>query len=284
MENSCISIAIFYDKTGWSSLILDGIIPFFKNNKEKNSYILSLSEERGNHVNIFVTTPKNNARLFLKKADEFFKSFILSNQIYESRNLISENGVFYNFEPNTIHYGIYDSHLSKSQNDETLYFQEKFSQLLIATFKEHEEETILSLTEIMIELFAIFLDGSNLKKVEVIELFDKLLKKEYSKYNEKTIKKIHVLNRANFNKNKEHVIDFLKGEEYKSDKLEVYKKQWKYIIKASYRQFKHVDREEYLINTLCNVFNFQDRISAYYLFVNALKVTHYDDNREFINL
>ncbi|MEP5338171.1 MAG: hypothetical protein ABJL44_07875 [Algibacter sp.] len=272
IENSCISIAIFYDETGWSSLILDGIIPFFKKNKEKSNYILSLNKERGNHVKIFVITPKNNVRLLLKKVDKFFKGFILNNQICKSRNLISGNGIFCDFEPNSIHYGIYDCHLCKSQNDKTLYFQERFSQFLITTFKKYEEETILSLTEIMIGLFAVFLDASSLKKAEVIELFDKLLTKEYSKYNEKTIKKIHILNRTNFTKNKEHVIDFLKGEEYKSDKLEMYQKQWKHIINAFYGQFKHVNEEEYLINKLCDIFNFEDRISAYYLFVNALKI------------
>ena len=63
------------------------------------------------------------------------------------------------------------------------------SKLPIYTFEEFEEETIISLTEIMIEFFAMINQYSGFKNTKTTALFEKLLETEYRKYNDNALKK-----------------------------------------------------------------------------------------------
>lgn len=274
IDNLGMSIAIFYDQTEWHSLILNAILPFVEKTKEVDDFFLSLSRNRGNHVKLFLLTSKSEAKKLVQKADSYFNDFIGDHKISNKESLFSQNGIFRDFESNTVHYGLYDFYLSTSPNN-SIYFQKEFSQLLIAIFKKHREETISSLTEIMIVLFALFYDSSSFKKIEVVQLFDKLLETEYQKYNTETLKKSLVLNETNFVENKAYLVSFLKNKAYLSREFEEQQKLWSTIVTTYYEKsgYRKKNKVGYLIDMLCNVFDLEDRISAYYLFVNALKLT-----------
>lgn len=269
-----LSIAIFYDRTEWHSLILNAILPFVKKAKEVDDYFLSLSRSRGDHLKLFLITSKSKAKKLIRKADSYFNDFIAEHKITKKENLFCQNGIFRDFESNTIHYGLYDFYLSTIPNNST-YLQKGFSQLLIALFKKHKGETILNLTEIMIVSFALFYESSCLTKTGMIQLFDKLLESEYQKYDAETIKESQVVNETNFVENKVYLVSFLKNKEYLSMEFDEQRKLWSTIVPTYYEKsgYKEKNKEGYLINMLCNVFDLEDRISAYYLFVNALKLT-----------
>lgn len=269
-----ISIAVFYNSFDWSDFILDCLIPFINDKKEVNSYIISLSRNRGDHIKIFLITPKLNALEIANQADKYFKSYISGKFPKESKTEeITENDIFRNFEPNTIHYGVYDNY----SFDEVYGYKNldyEFSRLLILIFEKNRNQTIYFLTEILIELLASFFDCLECDQDDIIEVVDELIEKELKKYNPDQFQKVIDINERNFIDNREAITLFLRAEKGQSELYKQSKNIWNVILEkfdTSYSNLKS-QREAFLINKLCDILYFKDRIKAFYLYSKGIRL------------
>lgn len=270
-NKSCLSISIFYEELGWHVFIIDCLRPFIEKTKEIEYWHFSFSRKRGNHIKLFLISSESEANTIVIKANKCFSVFLDENPIITNKNLIPKNDFFYDFNPNSIHYGIYDDGLG------TIRFKKEISQLIITLFERYKNDTIQSLPEIMIEFFAIFNEYLKLKKKEGIEVFNTLLKNEYQKYDDTNLKKIQIINEQHFENNRKQLISFIKHKQYLSEEVELYQKQWILIVNKyeDWLDFKTQHSEIYLISTVCRILDVEDRITPYFLFLNALR--HIED-------
>lgn len=258
-----LSISIFYDRMEWHTLILRGILPFVEKTKALEGYSLALSKNRGDHVIFFLITSESRAEDLAEKANQYFNEIVASNRTKETYNLIPKNDFFCNFEPYTVQYGLYDGQFN------SVHLEQELSKLVIYVFQKHGEETITNLTETMIEFFALFQEFSGFETKMVIQIFDNLLKNEYKKYNNTTLVKAKAILKKDFEHNKEEIISFLELRSWRNKVFEPHQEQWCVIVEQY--QVSEPSAKTCVISAMCDVFDLEDRISAYYLFVNALK-------------
>lgn len=258
-----LSISVFCEQSQWSALILNKILPFLEKTKEVDGYVLSLSRNRGDHIKLFLITTQSKTKELAEKISIHFGQLFPPNQFLEKPSLIPKNGIFSDFATNTVHYGLYDGHYRVN------YFQDGLSVLVVLIFQKHNSETIPSLTEIMIEFFALYHDYSGFSKEKIIEIFENELENEFKKYTAQTLEKVGTTISKNFNRNKLEIISFLKSKPWQKKILDPDHDQWSTMILENMELEPKIRQN--MIAALCEAFDFEDKINAYYLFVNALK-------------
>ncbi|GAB5472040.1 MAG: hypothetical protein Mars2KO_01390 [Maribacter sp.] len=268
LENKrSLSVSIFCDHTQWHKFILNYIPSFLKKNVGIENYFFSLSKNRGSHIRLTIVSPSSEATSLILKIDAYLKKCITKIGASDSKNLIPENGTFCDFTPNTIHYGVYDFYHTN------IRLQNELTTLLITTFQHYKKNTISNLIEIFIELFFILSKSPLLTKESSVKLFERLLESEYKNLDAKLLTEVKRINKTEFIENKEELISFVNQDIYSFSEMEPFQKQWFSII-LNFKKWdteKKTNQEEYLIQSVCNLFGFDNRITAYYLFVSAIR-------------
>ncbi|RKN76898.1 hypothetical protein [Ulvibacterium marinum] len=261
-----LSISIFCDHTQWHKFILNYIPSFLKKNTGIENYFLSVSKDRGSHIRLTIVSSNAEATRLALKIDAYFKKCITKIGAGDTKNVISGNGTYRDFTPNTIHYGVYDFDYTESR------LQKELTTLLITIFQHYREHTIRNLVEIFIELFSMSSTSQWLTKESSVKLFERLLESEYKNLDAKLLTEVKITNKINFVENKERLVSFINQDTYESSEMEPFQKHWYYIIRnfKKWDQKKKINQEEYLIQAICNLFDFDNRITAYYLFVSAI--------------
>ncbi len=262
-----LNISIFCDYTQWYKFISTYIPSFFKKNLGNKDYFFSLSKERGSHIRLTIIASNSQATELVLKIDTYLKQCISKIGASDTKNLIPENGIYLDFAPNTIHYGVYDF------DHTNVRLQKELTTLLIYIFQHYERNTVSNLVEIFIDLFFIFYKSPLLTKESSVKLFEKLLESEYDNLDRGLLTEVKRTNEADFAENKENLISFIDQDAYKIGEMEPFQKQWLNIINnfKKWDRENRTDQEEYLIQSVCDLFDFDYRITAYYLFVSALK-------------
>lgn len=271
-----LNISIFYADNMWYKFLNEVVYPFLNNTENLYGYNLMLSYDRGSHIKLVLKTDKPNARIIAHKADIKIKDFLKQNpSSVEVKEVKSNLHSFIDFKNNSVHYGVF--------NDKLIIFgtfQQDISTTLLQVFKFYKQDTLDNLVEIMIEFLAIFCRSAELEIHESIELFDFMLDKEYKKYNNAALNRILKLNKENFDRNAESVIQYLSI--YKTQNPELFKERWqitwskavkeRYVFLSNFLEsFNRQTEHERIINWLYYFFDFKERITVFYLFTNALK-------------
>ncbi len=262
-----LNISIFCDYAQWYKFISTYIPSFLKKNSGIEDYFFSISKERGSHIRLTIIASNSQATELVLKIDTYLKKCISKIGASDTKNLIPENGIYLDFAPNTIHYGVYDF------DHTNLRLQKELTTLLIYIFQHYERNTVSNLVEIFIDLFFIFYKSPLLTKESSVKLFEKLLESEYDNLDRGLLTEVKRTNEADFAENKENLISFIDQDAYKIGEMEPFQKQWLNIINnfKKWDKEKRTDQEEYLMQSVCDLFDFDYRITAYYLFVSALK-------------
>lgn len=262
-----LSISIFCREADWHHIIIECVFPFIKRTKELDNFYLSLSRFRGNHIKLFLIVSNKSTLQILKKVDLHLRNYLIKNKIDEKTKILPpSDGIFCDFKPNTVHYGVYE--LSANFN----YLHNQLSELLFQIFDYFRDETIGSLTEIMIELFSIFYMYSSMSKTEVEEVFNNLLENELTRY-KSTSNKIQEMYKEDLYENCTLIGLYIKNKEHDVYKLLNYQKKWLFII-LNYQKWLGKEQKNkigYLMGSICNIFDFRDKITVFYLFSFAIK-------------
>lgn len=262
-----LSISIFCDQTQWHKVILNNLLPYLKNNILFENYFISLSKKRGDHIKLMIISSNSEAPGLILKMDVYFKKCVAKIGASYKKNLIPENGTFYDFTPNTIHYGVYDfDYIS-------IRLQKELTLLLIDIFQHYIKDTLSNLVEIFIELFFIIYNSPLLTKGSTVKIFENLLELEYKNLEAKLLTEVKRINKTEFMENKEELVSFVNQDPYVYSEMGPIHKRW-YSIICNFKKWdldKKTNQEEYLIESVCNMFDFDNRITAYYLFVSAIK-------------
>ena len=91
---------------------------------------------------------------------------------------------------------------------------------------------------------------------------------------ENDLKKIQYFNHLKLKENKEQLIEFIQQNLRISKNTEIHLKHWNFIIN-NYKDWLDIKikyPDFFLINTICDVFNFEDKITSYYLVLNIFKL------------
>lgn len=275
-----LDISIFYTENMWYKILNDAITPFLSNTKDIESYVLLLNESRGSHVHLGLTVQEEKALFLAQKFDIYIKKYLKNHPSISTRSLLPKNGLYMDFNNNSVHYGIFNYSVVRSPSKTyEIYFQNVAS-VLLKVFQTYKENTLPDLVEIMIQLFTVFCNAIQLDNQKAARLFDYLLEIEYKNYKESALQKAIKINEENFENNKEPIVDYLK--EYRKSNVQQYDEEWLYswemAVKTSHSDLikiiesdKMTDAYAFMIDSLCNTFSFKNKISAYSLFSNALK-------------
>lgn len=274
-----LSLSIFYAKTSLHKIISEGIQPFVHREKDLNGYYLMLSAERGSHIKFVLKTTAANARPLAKKADLHFNKFLAENPSKSNESLLPKTGFFQNFKNNTIHYGVYQ-HSVDRKPDVFEAFQQNLSSVIIEIFAFYGQNTIENYFEILFQMIVILFNALEIEIKNAIRLFDILLDMEYQKYDAGRLKEFDEINQANFEKNKFIALQYLKSMSASPTFNVEWQNMWSKAVKECKILLDKVNAEFqisakdycYMVNMLCNTFDFKDRISLYYLFSNTLKL------------
>ncbi|WP_268223512.1 hypothetical protein [Sinomicrobium oceani] len=275
MEN--LNFSIFYDCNYWYKIINDVINPFLKNNAIEN-YIIILSEERGDHIKLTITSEKNSSVVIANKLHTLLKNYLKHNPSPPAKNLIPNKGLFKDFDGNTLHHGIFD--IARQIDSFKIPLSNAFmvSKVSLEIFKEHKENTLELLTEIILELLLISINVLIANQIEPIALFSKLFNSELKKYDKNDRLLIEQTNKLNFEKNKSEILDYIKP--FLSDELQFKQNTWKHIWqKTLNNQLNLISGNKInlqvqysrTINYLFFVFNFEEVITVYYVILAGMK-------------
>lgn len=262
-----LSISIFCDHAQWHKFVLNYIPSFLKKSVRIDEYFFSLSKNRGSHIRFTILAPNSEAAGLALKIDAYLKKCIKKIGAGDTKNLTPGNGTYCDFTPNTIHYGVYDFFYTD------IRLQKELTTLLVNIFQHYKKNTISNLVEIFIELFLILSKSAWLTKESSIQLFERLLESEYKNFDAKLLAEVKRMSKTEFVENKERLISFINQDTYTFSEMEPFQKQWYYIV-SNFKKWdkeKRNNQEEYLIQSVCNLFDFDNRITAYYLFVSAMR-------------
>ncbi len=152
------------------------------------------------------------------------------------------------------------------------------SKVSLEIFKEHKENTLELLTEIILELLLISINVLIANQIEPIALFSKLFNSELKKYDKNDRLLIEQTNKLNFEKNKSEILDYIKP--FLSDELQFKQNTWKHIWqKTLNNQLNLISGNKInlqvqysrTINYLFFVFNFEEVITVYYVILAGMK-------------
>ncbi len=273
-----LGISVFYNKKSWPDLIIEGIDPFIKSVEKIDKFYIELNGTMGFHILLVLITNRKYARDIAEKVDVYFKKFLRE---YPSSNqeLLPSYAIFQNFKNNTIQYNVCEIVLA---NRRYLLYKHQLSIVLIKIFVYYGKNTLDDLLEIMIQLFTIFCNTIKVTNQQAIKLFSDLLELEEKKCDSEIVKKIAGLNIDNFEKNKSQIVEYLKKHR-KVDRIlynESWENTWSITIQEYIKSFtnninpvQNIDAEyTFIIQELVDTFDFNDRMSAYYLFSEGLKL------------
>jgi|GEM_PF-6173106 len=261
-----LSIAIFCDHTQWHKFILNYLPSFLEKKVGIDNYFFSLGKNRGNHIKLTIISSNSKATKVVLEIDAYLKKCITKIGASTTKKVIPGNGIYRDFAPNTIHYGVYDIDYTN------IRLQKELTTLMITVFQHYGKHTISNLVEIFIDLFFMLSKSPHLTKESSIKLFERLLESEYKNLEAKLLTEVKRINKTDFEENKEKLISFINQDIYEFSEMEPFQKQW-YYITSNFKKWdmgKKANQEEYLVQAVCNLFDFDNRIMAYYLFVSAI--------------
>jgi hypothetical protein len=281
-ETLDMDISIFYARNMWHKLMNELIYIFIQNTKGIAGYSLKLSTHRGNHIKLKLQTNKAQANVLAEKADSYIRDFLKNNPSLSTASRFPENGIFLDFENNSVHYGAPEEPIMDSLEIDDKNLEQQLSSLLMQVFQVYKEDMVENLTEIMMECFIILCRAAKMKGPEAYALFDHLLKSEYRKYTQESLERIEKANGANYKNNKEAILDFVNSYDNVTFPIKdkAWQNKWYSTVQLYCRSFtKKRELEETpiqyitMIHYLCNAFNFKDKVSVFYLLSRAFKET-----------
>lgn len=281
MENKVhMNISIFYAEKVWHEILDEAIWPLIDNTKELDGYCLVLGRQRGDHLKLTLRTEKSNARSLAQKADVHLRKFLKDCPSTSTRSLVPKVGYYMDFRNNSIHYGLFENLVKRGPTGVHDIYLQEVTRVLFHIFQCYGPDTIDDLVEIMIQLFTIFCNETHLDNRAAATLFDFMLEIEYKKYKNKALIEIMKVSKDNFVANKDPILEYLNNHR-KIDFCqydEKWQSSWGHAIKKCCASLpKTIEQDKinkeytYMIDSLCDTFDFKDRISAYYLFSNAMK-------------
>lgn len=279
-----LNLSIFYHENMWYKVLNEAIWSFIDHTHDLKAYSLMLCHQRGDHIKLILKTDKNKARSLAQKADMHLRKFLKKHPSASAKSLVPKQGPYMDFKNNSVHYGIFDYLVGRGPITIFEAYQQNLTDVLLEVFQCYGPDTLNDLVEIMIQLFTVFCNAAHVDKQEAIALFDFILELEYKKFKDEALMEIIKVNKANFEDNKGPILEYLSNN--RKDATYRYNEKWqntwsravnscrKSLSKTIARD-KMKDEYVFMINSLCNAFDFKDSISAYYLFSNALKNSSY---------
>ncbi|WP_299526749.1 hypothetical protein [Winogradskyella sp.] len=276
-----LCISIFYAKPNWHQIIVGAIYPYVIDNKDVRGYFVSLNMERGEQVRLTLIADENNTRQVAMNFHKYFNDYLEKNPSPSEKSLIPKHGLFLNFKNNSIHYGAFEPYSLEKESQHFKEYLKGLSEVILQVFKDFGEDTLNQQVEIMLQLFSIFSRTIPENIGEAIEIFDSLLADEYQKISKNSLQQVNTLNKENFRANKSAILELISSNE-DTDKdffQHLWLKKWQEVLLSfskdkvkSTQQNKKMDENKKLIRMLCNTFALDDKISACYLFREALKL------------
>lgn len=268
--NLCVSI--FYDKLHWDILVVDAIMPFIYENKDL-TFFFYLNEIRGSNIRLVFVVKKGDAANVALLIDNHFTTFLAKNQ----SKLTDKNDEFFqffmNFKNNSIQYGLFE-YDSDSWQD----FYIGLSDLLFLFFNEYKNEFHLSINEILFQIITIFFNALKISDDQILEILRNLVENEneHQQYGLKLPQEITDLHEQYFLENKSVLLPYLKGfrNANANDYDEKWEVEWHNCVYSFYENFT-LENNAIEINTALNkimeVFSVKNKISLYYLLINAIE-------------
>lgn len=276
MKTRCFSVAIFYEEDSFHNLLFSVLIPFFERKKSFGEYYLSLSKTGGNHIKLFICIEDSAALQSIKDFDNHVKRQLKKTPFNHSRNVIAEDRVFYQFPTNTVHYGIYDTSVFTSVNEQLIKFKKELSNLLVQILDEIGESALWKFTEIVIELFMNYTCNSVANDEEAVVLFKGLFDFEIKKFNTVTQSRILDINLKNYSKNSSQLVSYVESVlKNPPAAIKTYQRKWIRTI-DDFSQGKNVHSEikdAHMLSSLCDAFGLTiaEKLSVYYMLSKSIE-------------
>ena len=276
-----LTYSIFYNKKEWYKL-LDQPYLSIVNDSTISSTFIKLNCERGAHIELTTVVEDINKKKSVNRVSSILTAFLeewpSSKDGLESQS--QSDLMLKDFSNNTIHYGVHDCPILRIKEDEIVtYVHTQISEVIVLIFKEYKEETVEMITEVILEVFSVFCLIAYNDIDKSIDFFERLLEKESANYNKKFLEKQLKISAENFESNKEDIVNYFKN--VLIDKTEFPKEKWatKWKTIVEYISGKQDAQDENkkellyesLINLFCKHINFEDKIDAYVIQLNALK-------------
>ncbi|MEP1488883.1 MAG: hypothetical protein ABJK28_10690 [Algibacter sp.] len=261
-----LTFSIFYNQNEWFKL-LNHLQSFKYLDDIKITFFLRLSYERGPHIQFTIKVDKSNRRKYALYFSKYINDFLIKNYSSNKNLETIPHKLFKDFTNNSLHYGV-DDYFNLSKKDQSINYYSQITEIIFLIYEEYQEDAIESLTEIMIQVFAISSLASNISIDSLIIIFEQLLKKESAKYNEESLKNQQKVNSGDFNDNKELIVEYLK--EILIDKTNTpiqgwEKKVYDLVLSSS---IKNIDKQVAI--DICENINYNSN-SAHDMFLKSLK-------------
>lgn len=263
----------------WHKILVEGVEPFLKNRKRADFFYISLSEFKGDHIRLILVVLEEHSVLLATDLDDYFRSFFEKKPSPNRMDLISTESLYQDFENNTIHYGVYDFSIMDNWTMPIANYLQNLAATLLEVFRHYKQETLINHIEIMIEFFTIYINVAILDIRLARNFFNELLESEYKEYSKGSISNIVEINKANFENNKSLILQYLSDNIYKNNNQ--YDKKWEQkwyetvsVFSKQHSTFfgKENSKEHFkIIHLLCDAFNFEEKISAFYLLSKGLE-------------
>jgi hypothetical protein len=267
---SNLTYSIFYNRVDWYKLILHLNDNFLLS--RINYFFLKLSSVGGDHIE-FTVNVKDNLKLELaEKCSNILKIFLKKNP---SQPILIEPKVksyYLDFPNNTLHYGVHNYFTPQFSLDEDVkkvHF--KIAKIILSIFEEYREEILVSMTEIVLQIFVIFAQCSNKNIEQLIVYFNELYDEEKIKYDSSIlqVEQKRVFNE--FEQNKGILIPYLRDSILKKTNFPV--KGWE---KVTFDMFKESVRSksvtpEQILKALHNNIGYS-QLTSFIFFVEGLKI------------
>jgi len=205
-----LTYSIFYNQNEWFKL-LEYIKLCVKKYDETMFFFIKLSYERGAHLRLTIRADESIKIKTAYYFSEQIESFINKRRSSNIDIKTIHHKLFKDFSNNTIYYGIHDYDIFNLLNDDqTLNYYNQITIIILSIYDEYKSDTIESLTEIMIQVYAVASLASNKTIDDLIIMFEGLLKIESRKFDKQSLINQQKVNSENFNNNRKFIIEYLK--------------------------------------------------------------------------
>lgn len=207
--NQFFTYSIYYHQNEFHRL-LKQIEDCISLNSGITHYHIKINDFQGPHIELTIVLYKDSIvdplNLLSNQLDNFLNEepsgyFGLEKTSHE---------LFADFPNNTIHYGISDWIVPFWCKNVSWEQYNKIAVIICAIFQKYKEQTQDSLTEIGLQIIAIFCVAAKKDNKASKVFIESLIELELKNYPDKTFEKINKLTSENYENNRETIIDYIK--------------------------------------------------------------------------
>ena len=268
-----LCISVFYNKSNWDTLVIEGISPYIHD--KRNKMFFYLSESSGDHLKLVIVVDEKKSYEQAKQLEIYFKNFIKKHPSDFIPKKKKNSNIFKDFSNNSIQFGLFNYFFDESW----LRFNIGLSELLIYAFKEYRETFQSELNAIILQVIIIFCNATGISDKKLMIVIKKILKDEYKNCDKSDLKELKSHNEVDFANNKNIIIEYLR--EYRFKKADSYNEKWESewheFSYYSFREILELDFEKkelnimMVMNKIMTVFNITNRISLCSFILNGIK-------------